>query len=173
MPLTTRCCETRATSAANGSHSKQSSDPPVEPSGPGPSWQRPRQARGYADDVKYVFSTNGHRYGEYDRFSAFISGPFSVIFRRTRPASRYAKDIGIDLTGPEAAILFQTDSPAWSESREYQDAAKHRPPPTRPAKARAQSQPSLLRTRGNFQPLAVAGKRGYCATAFLAGPDAA
>jgi hypothetical protein len=41
-----------------------------------------QQARGYADtlrfDVKYVFSTNGHRYGEYDRFTELIQGPFAL-----------------------------------------------------------------------------------------------
>ena len=37
--------------------------------------------------------------------------------------ARYAKDTGIDLDSPEAAMLFQADSPAWSQSRYYQDAA--------------------------------------------------
>ena len=35
-----------------------------------------QQAKAYADcqrfDVKYVFSTNGHRYGEYDSFTELI-----------------------------------------------------------------------------------------------------
>lgn len=88
-----------------------------------------QQARGYANtlrfDVKYVFSTNGHKYGEYDRFTDLINGP---SFFREFPAhpdltARYCKDCGIDLTKSEAAILFQADSPAWSESRYYQDAA--------------------------------------------------
>lgn len=88
-----------------------------------------QQARGYADtlrfDVKYVFSTNGHRYGEYDRVTSLIGGPFQFTDFPTHPdlKARYAKDSGIDLTKPEAEVLFQADSPAWSQSRYYQDAA--------------------------------------------------
>ncbi|MDI4633152.1 DEAD/DEAH box helicase family protein [Pelomonas sp. V22] len=88
-----------------------------------------QQARGYADtlrfDVKYVFSTNGHRYGEYDRFSELINGPFPFADFPAFPdlVTRYKKDKGIDLTQPDAAMLFQADSPAWSLSRYYQDAA--------------------------------------------------
>jgi len=88
-----------------------------------------QQARGYADtlrfDVKYVFATNGHRYGEYDRFTELIDGPFQFSNFPAHPdlTARYAKDSGIDLTRPEAAMLFQADSPAWSQSRYYQDAA--------------------------------------------------
>lgn len=88
-----------------------------------------QQARGYADtlrfDVKYVFSTNGHKYGEYDRFTQLIGGPnlFGSFLSHTDLTARYAKDTGIDLRQPEAAILFQADSPAWSQSRYYQDAA--------------------------------------------------
>jgi type I restriction enzyme R subunit len=88
-----------------------------------------QQARGYADtlrfDVKYVFSTNGHKYGEYDRFTALINGPFLFPDFPTHPdlRTRYCKDCGIDLTQPSAAILFQADSPAWPQARYYQDAA--------------------------------------------------
>ena len=36
--------------------------------------------KGYADcqrfDVKYVFATNGHRYGEFDCFTSLQGGPF-------------------------------------------------------------------------------------------------
>lgn len=88
-----------------------------------------QQARGYADtlrfDVKYVFSTNGHKYGEYDRFTSLINGayPFTDFPSHPDLTARYARDCGIDLTRPEAAMLFQADSPAWSQSRYYQDAA--------------------------------------------------
>lgn len=88
-----------------------------------------QQARGYADtlrfDVKYVFATNGHKYGEYDRFTQLINGPslFGNFPAHPDLTARYAKDNGIDLARPEAAILFQADSPAWSQSRYYQDAA--------------------------------------------------
>ncbi|MBA1362687.1 DEAD/DEAH box helicase family protein [Burkholderia gladioli] len=88
-----------------------------------------QQARGYADtlrfDVKYVFSTNGHKYGEYDRFTELITGPAPFLHFPPHPdlTARYTKDSGIDLTQPEAAMLFQADSPAWSQARYYQDAA--------------------------------------------------
>jgi type I restriction enzyme, R subunit len=38
-----------------------------------------QQAKGYADcqrfDVKYVFTTNGHKYGEFDLFTNLQNGP--------------------------------------------------------------------------------------------------
>lgn len=88
-----------------------------------------QQAKGYSDckrfDVKYVFSTNGHLYGEYD-LTAMLQGgtwPFQQFPPHVDLTARYAKDTGIDVTKPEAAILFQQDSPAWSKTRYYQDAA--------------------------------------------------
>jgi len=88
-----------------------------------------QQARAYADckrfEVKYVFASNGHRYGEFDLFTNWQSGPFA--FADFPPhadlTARYAKDIGLDLNQPQAAMLFQADSPAWAQSRYYQDAA--------------------------------------------------
>ena len=88
-----------------------------------------QQAKGYADcqrfDVKYVFSTNGHKYGEFDCFTSLQGGPFPFADFPPHPdlTARYAKDTGIDMARPEAAMLFQADSPAWSLSRYYQDAA--------------------------------------------------
>ena len=88
-----------------------------------------QQAKGYADcerfEVKYVFSTNGHRYGEFDLFTNLQSGPFQFANFPPHPdlTARYSKDTGIDVTTPEAAVLFQADSPAWALSRYYQDAA--------------------------------------------------
>jgi len=88
-----------------------------------------QQAKGYADcqrfDVKYVFATNGHKYGEFDLFTKLQNGPFPFPDFPLHPdlTARYAKDTGIDLSIPEAAILFQADSPAWALSRYYQDAA--------------------------------------------------
>jgi type I restriction enzyme, R subunit len=88
-----------------------------------------QQAKGYADcqrfDVKYVFSTNGHKYGEFDCVTSLQGGPFLFPDFPPHPdlTARYAKDTGIDMTQPEAALLFQADSPAWSLSRYYQDAA--------------------------------------------------
>jgi type I restriction enzyme R subunit len=88
-----------------------------------------QQAKGYADcqrfEVKYVFATNGHLYGEFDFFTNLQGGPFPFINFPPHPdlSARYAKDTGIDITRPEAAMLFQADSPAWSLTRYYQDAA--------------------------------------------------
>jgi type I restriction enzyme R subunit len=88
-----------------------------------------QQAKGYADcqrfEVKYVFATNGHLYGEFDFFSNLQGGPFPFVDFPPHPdlTARYAKDTGIDITRPEAAMLFQADSPAWSLTRYYQDAA--------------------------------------------------
>ncbi len=88
-----------------------------------------QQAKGYAEckrfEVKYIFATNGHRYGEFDLFTNLQSGPFPFADFPPHPdlCARYAKDTGIDLKQPEAEILFQADSPAWSKSRYYQDAA--------------------------------------------------
>ncbi len=88
-----------------------------------------QQAKGYADcqrfEVKYVFATNGHRYGEFDVFTNLQGGPFPFVDFPPHAdlTARYAKDTGIDVTRPEAAMLFQADSPAWSQTRYYQDAA--------------------------------------------------
>jgi type I restriction enzyme R subunit len=88
-----------------------------------------QQAKGYADckrfDVKYVFATNGHRYGEFDFFTSLQCGPFpfSDFPAHADLTARYAEATGIDMTLPAAAMLFQADSPAWAVSRYYQDAA--------------------------------------------------
>lgn len=88
-----------------------------------------QQAKGYADckrfDAKYVFSTNGHLYGEFDFVTNYQNGPFDFpqFPAHQELKLRYAKDTGIDIEQPEAAMLFQADSPAWSQTRYYQDAA--------------------------------------------------
>lgn len=87
------------------------------------------QAKGYAEcarfDVQYVFASNGHLYGEYDKPSGNQSGPYPLedFPPHADLRARYAKDKGIDLTAPEAVLLFQPDSPAWNRPRYYQDAA--------------------------------------------------
>ena len=88
-----------------------------------------QQAKGYADckrfAVQYVFATNGHRYGEFDLGTQIPDGPFPFPdFPSHHDLTvRYAKDKGIDITQPGAALLFMADSQAWSRSRYYQDAA--------------------------------------------------
>ncbi len=76
-----------------------------------------QQAKNHADcqrfDVKYVFATNGHRYGEVDVCTCLQSGPFPFADFPSHPdlTARHALDKGIDVTRPEAAVLFQADSP--------------------------------------------------------------
>ena len=88
-----------------------------------------QQAKGYADcerfDVKYVFATNGHRYGEFDCMTSLQGGPFPFVDFPPHAdlTARYARDVGLNMAQPEVAMLFQADSPAWSASRYYQDAA--------------------------------------------------
>ncbi|HET6545901.1 MAG TPA: DEAD/DEAH box helicase family protein, partial [Rhodanobacteraceae bacterium] len=92
-------------------------------------WKGMQQARGYADytryAVRYVFATNGHRYGEFDLGTQAPAGPFPLADfpARSELTARYSRDMGIDLDQPQAAILFQSDSPAYSAPRYYQDAA--------------------------------------------------
>ena len=84
-----------------------------------------QQAKGYADcqrfDVKYVFATNGHLYGEFDFFTRLQGGtfPFPDFPPHLDLTARYAKDTGINVAGSEATMLFQVDSPAWAQSRYY------------------------------------------------------
>lgn len=88
-----------------------------------------QQAKNYADcdrfDTKYVFATNGHLYGEFDKISGLQSGPFPFADFPSHPdlSDRYARDTGIDISAPESRLLFMPDSPAWNQSRYYQDAA--------------------------------------------------
>ncbi len=88
-----------------------------------------QQAKGYAAckrfDVKYVFATNGHRYGEFDNVTSLQTGPFPFedFLPHADLCTRYEKDTSINITQPIARMLFMTDSPAWSQSRYYQDAA--------------------------------------------------
>lgn len=88
-----------------------------------------QQAKGYADckrfEIKYVFSTNGHRYGEFDSFTSIQGGPFPfpAFPAHGDLTARYAKAAGIDLADPAAMMLFTPDSAAWSQTRYYQDAA--------------------------------------------------
>lgn len=87
------------------------------------------QAKGYADctrfDVQYVFASNGHLYGDYDKPSGIQTGPHPLKDFPPHPdlRARYARDKGINLASSDAAVLFQADSPAWSATRYYQDAA--------------------------------------------------
>jgi type I restriction enzyme R subunit len=88
-----------------------------------------QQAKKYSEcerfEVKYVFASNGHLYGEYDHFTKLQAGTFPLPNFPSHPdlTNRYAKDSGIDLDSGDAKILFMPDSPPWSRYRYYQDAA--------------------------------------------------
>ena len=88
-----------------------------------------QQAKGYADctrfHVQYIFATNGHRYGEFDKIRQMPDGPFAFPDFPSHPdlTARYSRDTGIDITQPEAAMLFMADSTAYTKPRYYQDAA--------------------------------------------------
>jgi len=88
-----------------------------------------QQAKTYSEckrfEIKYVFASNGHLYGEYDHFTKMQAGTFPLqdFIAHEDLTARYAKDTGIDLEKPEAQILFMPDSPPWSKYRYYQDAA--------------------------------------------------
>lgn len=88
-----------------------------------------QQAKTYSEckrfEVKYVFASNGHLYGEFDHFTKLQAGTFPLKDFLTHGdlTARYAKDMGIDLNTPEAKMLFMPDSPPWNRYRYYQDAA--------------------------------------------------
>jgi type I restriction enzyme R subunit len=88
-----------------------------------------QQAKGYSDcerfDAKFVFSTNGHLYAKYNKFTGEQTGPFPFgdFPDQANLTACYAKHTGIKVTEPESAMLFMADSPAYPESRYYQDAA--------------------------------------------------
>lgn len=89
-----------------------------------------QQAKGYSEcsrfSVQYVFASNGHLYGEYDKTSGLQTGPHSLkdhFPSHNDLTNRYAKDTGIDLAKPESALMFMADSTAYPKARYYQDAA--------------------------------------------------
>ena len=88
-----------------------------------------QQAKGYADcdrfDAKYIFSTNGHRYAKFNKFTGEQTGPlpFADFPDHKRLTDCYHRHTGINLDAPAAAILFKPDSPAYPDQRYFQDAA--------------------------------------------------
>lgn len=88
-----------------------------------------QQAKGYSEctqfEAKYIFSTNGHLYAKYNKFTGEQTGPFplSDFPEHQRIADCYVKHTGIKLGEPEAKMLFMADSHAYPDSRYYQDAA--------------------------------------------------
>ena len=88
-----------------------------------------QQAKGYSEcerfDAKFIFSTNGHRYAKFSKFTLEQTGPFPFLDfpDHQQLTACYYHHTGIKLDDPSASILFQPDSPAYPESRYYQDAA--------------------------------------------------
>ena len=88
-----------------------------------------QQAKGYSQcerfEAKYIFSTNGHLYGKYNKFTGEQTGPFPLAnFPDHKTLTDcYHRHTGINLEDPSASMLFQPDSPAYPEFRYYQDAA--------------------------------------------------
>jgi type I restriction enzyme, R subunit len=88
-----------------------------------------QQAKGYAEcdrfDAKYIFSTNGHLYAKFNKFTGLQTGPFPLADfpDHQRLTECYHRHTGIKLDDPAAALLFQPDSSTYPHSRYYQDAA--------------------------------------------------
>jgi type I restriction enzyme R subunit len=88
-----------------------------------------QQAKGYSEcerfDAKYIFSTNGHRYAQFSKFTGEQTGPFPFLdFPHHQSLTDwYHRGTGIKLDDPSSLLLFQPDSLAYPETRYYQDAA--------------------------------------------------
>jgi hypothetical protein len=72
-----------------------------------------QQAKGYAEcsrfHVQYVFATNGHLYGEFDKTTGLQHGPHPFkehFLTHAELTQRYFNDTGIDLNQPEADSAF-------------------------------------------------------------------
>ncbi len=87
------------------------------------------QAKGYAKckrlNTKFVFSSNGHQFVEFNRFTDLTSNPKPMAEFPT-PAelrARYERGMGFTLESPEARPLLQPYSGGEVTVRYYQDAA--------------------------------------------------
>ncbi|HPQ71356.1 MAG TPA: DEAD/DEAH box helicase family protein [bacterium] len=87
------------------------------------------QAKGYAEcrrlNVRFVFSSNGHQFVEFDCFSGLTSSPKPLAEFPT-PAelrTRYEKGMGFTLESPAARPLLQQYPGGEGTRRYYQDAA--------------------------------------------------
>jgi len=87
------------------------------------------QAKGYAEckriNVPFVFSSNGHQFVEYDRFTGFTSSPqpMSDFPSPEVIRARYEKHMGFSLESPAAKPLLTPYSGGEGGRRYYQDAA--------------------------------------------------
>ena len=87
------------------------------------------QAKGYSEckrlNVSFVFSSNGHQFVEFDRFTGLTSHP-KLIAEFPAPAdlrARYEQNMGFTLDSPVARPLLQPYPGGEGTRRYYQDAA--------------------------------------------------
>lgn len=87
------------------------------------------QAKGYSEckrlNVRFVFSSNGHQFVEFDYFTGLTTGP-SPMNEFPTPAelrTRYEKGMGFTLESPAARPLLQPYPGGEGTRRYYQDAA--------------------------------------------------
>jgi type I restriction enzyme R subunit len=87
------------------------------------------QAKGYAAckrlNVRFVFSSNGHQFVEFDGFTGMTTGPKSTASFPS-PAelrARYEQGMGFNLESPAARPLLQQYPGGEGTRRYYQDAA--------------------------------------------------
>jgi type I restriction enzyme, R subunit len=87
------------------------------------------QAKGYAEckrlNVRFVFSSNGHQFIEFDCFTGLTSAP-KPIAAFPSPAdlrTRYERGMGFNLEAPAARPLLQQYPGGEGTRRYYQDAA--------------------------------------------------
>ncbi len=87
------------------------------------------QAKGYSEckrlNVRFVFSSNGHQFVEFDCFTGLTSAPKPIVEFPT-PAelrARYEQGMGFTLESPAARPLLQPYPGGEGTRRYYQDAA--------------------------------------------------
>ena len=87
------------------------------------------QAKGYAEcrrlNVRFVFSSNGHQFVEFDCFTGLTSAPkpMSEFPTPTDLRARYEQGMGFTLESPSARPLLQPYAGGEGTRRYYQDAA--------------------------------------------------
>ncbi|MDR2941574.1 MAG: DEAD/DEAH box helicase family protein, partial [Treponema sp.] len=76
-------------------------------------------------NVKFIFSTNGHQFVEYDKFTGLISKPKPIVEFPTPEElrQRYEKHMGIDLEAENAKPMLVKYANGEGSRRYYQDAA--------------------------------------------------
>lgn len=87
------------------------------------------QAKGYAHckrlNIPFVFSSNGHQFVEFDRFTGLTSSPcpMNEFPPPTELRQRYEEKMGFSLEAPAAKPLLQPYTGGEATRRYYQDAA--------------------------------------------------